>query len=455
VHSVRYISTSKVQVLLENVTALEHISIQSITKKKPCRPNEFQVIRYHKARTCGLGYPIDYKESLPGYVLYTITRNIPDIYVGQNIEGIFTIEDIHSSENGSFSLEEYYETQYIYYRARLREESTRRIYGTPSLEGRIAQFVSSRFLSAVAELYGQEEYAKLNKKEKDTIAIASALLLGTRRYFSQELENMLRTGGLIHSVVLSGLHVSSLLLFVFPLMFLCIRFFPRILWYGSARIYTLGLLIICAFIYASITSFPLAYMRALCMLCVIYIFTASYQRYTLLDALLYTIVCVLCISPQTLLTLSFQLSAGAVFAIYLSLPCTRAYIERVSKSAFPSFIRSIAIICGSIIISSLFINIILAPLLLGTFGSVPHHIFLNILWLPILSSFVLPLLLLAFFFSLCGVNIVCIWYLGLFPIKVLVEVLHFLQSQAWFDIIVYMRPHAMTNIAFYLMIFIC
>lgn len=448
VHDVRYTSDSKVQLILRDVIATEQIVFQSISKKNACNPNESGTIHYTKARTCAIGYPIHSQKRLSGYVLYTVVRDIPEVYVGQRIKGVFTIENIRSNENGDFSIQEYYKSQYIYYRARLREISTQIIYGEPTLAGRLSAFSTNRFITTMEKLYGKERL--LQRKEYDTIAIASALLLGTRRYFSNTLEEGLRTAGLLHSIVLSGLHVSSLILFAFPLTFFLIRGIPSLVFSIPLRLITFVILILCAFIYASIASFPISYMRALCMLCIAYIFSSTYRRYTLLDILLYTILCSICIAPRHIFTLSLQLSCGAVLAIYLSLPLSQAYIQAIAQSRLPYIVRYVFQAIGSIVITSIAINIILFPLLVSSFTTLPYALFLNIVWLPILSCIVLPLLLIAFSLSLCGIMLPFVWYCGLLPINVLLEVLYYLQSYEWFDVLVVMRPHTMTTIAFYL-----
>ena len=454
VASVSYDSNKRLRVRIRNIIPLYDVDIQAISKKNPCNIDTSGILLYTKARTCAVAYPLESQIALPSYALYTITRDFPLIKEGQTIEGVFTIEDIHSNENGGFSLKEYYKQQHISYRIKLREQSTLKIYGKSTFFSDIREFAQLRFSTVLNALYGHEkERKKLSNITQDTIAIAHALLLGSRFYISQELEHTLLAGGLLHSIVLSGLHVSSFLIFSVPLVFLLIRLVPSVILYIPTRPIILFILIVFSLFYASLCSFPISYMRAITMVGIVLFFTVQYQRYTLLDVLLYTLLIVALFSPELLFTISLQLSCGAIFGIYLSLPTSKQYIQWIHKSKVPKVLRYICILFGSIIITTFFINLTLLPLMLNSFGVIAYSVFLNLLWLPLLSTFVLPVLLIAFALSLCGIIIQEVWYIGLFPIKVLLEILYVLNTHEWFDIHVELRPHAYTNISFYLALF--
>lgn len=452
--SVHFDSNKKVRVYVRNITPLQNISIQQISKQKPCIVGEDGSILYTKARTCAVGYPLQSQQMLPEYGIYTITHGIPLLQEGQRIEGIFTIEDIRSNENGGFSLKEYYRQQHIRYRLRLREENTQKILGNATIFSDIGLFARNRFFEVITKIYGTEEERKQDSHiNNDTIAIAYALLLGSRYYLSQELEKLFLSSGLLHSIVLSGLHVSSFLLFSLPLFFLCSRIIPYMVTYIPTRPIILFIMVLLSLFYAIVSSFPISYMRAICMLCIVLFLTLRYQRYTLLDVLLYTIFIILLFSPEMLFSLSLQLSCGAVFGIYFSLPFSAKYREYIYKTALPKYIQYILLLFGGIIITTVCINIVLLPLMLYSFGVLTYSIFLNLIWLPLLSFFVLPMLLIAFSLALCGIIIPILWYIALYPITVLLELLYFLKQFSWFDVIVGMRPHTLTILAFYLSLF--
>lgn len=454
VENVSFDSEKKIQVTLSNIVPLYTVDIQNISKKKPCIVEENEVVLYTKARSCGVGYPTS-GESLPHYAIYTITRDIPNIQAGQTIEGVFTIEDIRSNENGGFSLKEYYNNQHIYYRLRLKEINTRKIYAEAHWIKQYTEYANKSFSDVVETLYPRNAEGKqnINSIQKDSLAIAYALLLGNRFYFNTALEEVLLTAGLLHSVVLSGLHVSSLIIFALPLLFLVYRIAPSLIISIPMRYVMLVFIVVLGVLYGVISSFPISYMRAIIMVCIMFLLTYTHRKYTLLDVLLYTLFVIFILTPEALYTVSLQLSAGAVFAIYCALPFAKRYITIVENLHIPFYIKYILQTIGSIIITTSAINLVLLPFLLSTFGTIPHIVFLNLLWLPVLSCIVLPFLLISFLFALCGYIEPVLWNLALFPIEMLITMLYHLNTYDWFDVFIQMRPHPFTSISFYLALF--
>ena len=212
------------------------------------------------------------------------------------------------------------------------------------------------------ESKGIREYLmeKLKEKVNDEKlqAIALAFLFGeSRRNLPLEVEKVFLSTGLIHVLVVSGLHVGLIFLILS-------KFFPK--FYGVIFA-TFGVIF---YTYFLVPHNPPA-IRATIMLVLYSLSLLSFRRYCSLCALFFSGILILAYNPSFVFSYSFWLSFFAVLYILLALKDFEgnAYIK--------SFLVSLSAFCG------------VSPLIATFSYIVPLSVILNPLVSPLIFSYAL------------------------------------------------------------------
>lgn len=163
--------------------------------------------------------------------------------------------------------------------------------------------------------------------------IVYALLTGDRNAISDETTDVFNSAGIIHLLAVSGLHVGVIVaVFAFLLKFFKLNPFVE-----------LAILILPLSFYAYLCGFSPSVVRAVLMLCCLYVSKALFGKYDLLTSLCWACLIILTVSPLTLYDVGFQLSALSVLGI------TTVYKPLSNKFAkAPRFLRYF---CNSLCVS--------------------------------------------------------------------------------------------------------
>lgn len=137
----------------------------------------------------------------------------------------------------------------------------------------------------------------------DQGALLIGILLGSKEYFSKELKAALTNTSTIHIAVVSGQNLSLLVGFMMT----------GVSWFGRKKTILLGLTI--SLIYALLTGFGIPTIRALIMVTLSLGSQLVNREAKSLQILLITALMMLIISPNWLLSISFQLSFLATLAV--------------------------------------------------------------------------------------------------------------------------------------------
>lgn len=221
---------------------------------------------------------------------------------------------------------------------------------------------------------------------------AKALLIGDKSDFTTEINEQLQILGISHLLAISGLHVS--------LVMLLIR--GTLLRLRMTHETTHYLLLVALPLYAIIAGASPSVLRASLMAFFVLLFLKPGSKLSPIDALSYSAITLLFWKPTLFYFPGFQLSYGAALTIILSAQLLR----RVEHSIIQLFLIS------------LFTQLSLYPILLFHFYEFSvSSIVINILYVPIYSSFVLPsyliILCLSYLFPIFSE-----WYLMVFvPIQ--------------------------------------
>lgn len=221
--------------------------------------------------------------------------------------------------------------------------------------------------------------------------VAYALLTGDRNAMDAEKESAFAAAGIIHLLVVSGLHVGFVIT-VFGFVLKLFKLHP---------LAELAILLVPLLFYAYVCGFAPSVMRAVIMSCCVYFARALFGKYDLLTSLCWAVTLILLAQPFHLYDMGFQLSVMSVFGISTLYFQFDRWILRKIKN------RALNWLCGTLLMSfsctfatafiiaynenaiaylGIFVNIIAIPLVFVSFvlsfvGLLPSF-FHHVLWLP-------------------------------------------------------------------------
>lgn len=188
----------------------------------------------------------------------------------------------------------------------------------------------------------------------DEIQVASALLLGDRSEMDPELLKEYSSGGIIHILAVSGLHVGLIYQ-------LCIWIFKYFKFLKRNRLDILFIILILWF-YAAMTGLSPSVNRAVCMFTLLSIADFLNRRVSPFNILSSAAFILLLINPVAIFDMGFQLSFAAVWGILSARPI----LERI-KGLGNKFL----VLILTPIIISIVAQIATAPFSLFAFGTFP------------------------------------------------------------------------------------
>ena len=226
-------------------------------------------------------------------------------------------------------------------------------------------------------------------------ALMRALTLGQRAEATPEQRNNFAILGIAHLLAISGLHLGMVWSFCYLFMRLVLGRFPWLL----LRFNVPRLCATCAFcpvfIYALLGGASLPTMRALIMTACLVAGLWINRSYQVIGGLCLAALIICFIWPESLFTISFQLSFTAVCAIVLvAIPLSNFLKSR------PGFPRPLAYIAGFMAFTFA-IEVFIWPQTVYSFHQVPWlSLLANSIFIPLVGFILLPLSLLAGFVSL-------------------------------------------------------
>ncbi len=323
-------------------------------------------------------------------------------------------------------------------------------------------------------------------------AVIMALLFGDRFWLEQRSMELVRKGGVAHTLALSGLHVGFVALFGFLLARAVGLVAPRV--FLALPRQKLGALAAAAaaLVYLWLGGFSPSLLRASLMFTIWGVLMVRGRQSVLLDGLLLALACILLVAPELVHDLRLQLSAAAVagIAVWLDLrgrwirwrreelertrpktevrqrgrlgiglwhvwqslmemPRLGALLRHLGKIAGWCLRRALDLLCVS-----LAAQLAVLPLLIWHFGMISPNIHINLLWIPLLALLVMPLGLAGLGaaalgwgvpaeFLFLGASEVALWFLG---------ALHWLDVQGWLHEIATLRPGWPGRVGYWLML---
>lgn len=221
--------------------------------------------------------------------------------------------------------------------------------------------------------FRQKEIDKIQDNlPKETAALSAALLFGHRELFNPETERSYQKIGVVHLLAISGLHVGLL---AGMLYFICIRL-------GITKEKTELLMLILLPLYAVVTGLAPPVLRAVVMLMLFIGARRNQWQLSPLDAISIAFMLMVLNQPYLIYDIGFQLSFLVSFSLVISAPKL--------LTGFTSFLRQT-------VAASLISQIASLPIILYSFYEISIiSVVANLLFVPLFSFILLPLLLVTF-----------------------------------------------------------
>ncbi|MBQ9406126.1 MAG: DNA internalization-related competence protein ComEC/Rec2 [Desulfovibrio sp.] len=326
------------------------------------------------------------------------------------------------------------------------------ISGTGTLAARWRETLRRRLLHIMlpettqAALNGQDnekDVAPPSTELTQGKAIVLALLFGDRRYLKQSTLDNFSTATLAHSLALSGQHLAVAGMIGLLCILSLARMQPSLYLRRPRFACILMASLPAAMLYLWLGNAPISLIRAATMLAALTLLTLLGRPHTLSDVLCLALLGIVLISPLSVLDTGLQLSALCVAAIGLAAPWLwrRTRLSDKSDGRQPGhwLLRTL----GRILYTSLLIQIALLPLSLLLFGNMGHWFALNVLWLPVVGTVVLPLAALGLLCAALGLDLAArlVLELSALPCQWLVDGLSWLAHMGWLQNPALLRPH--------------
>ena len=220
--------------------------------------------------------------------------------------------------------------------------------------------------------------------DKDTAAVAYAMITGNTQGVDEGTTESFRYGGIAHIFAVSGLHIG-IVYGVFSFLF------------KKLRINAFAAFALClapVIFYAGVCGFTLSSVRALIMCAVSAAAKLVHKKHDGLNALSVAVILILLITPLSLFFVGFQLSVCAVAAIFiLKLPKRLPRFLRIPLAAQAGTLPVLLVNFGYLSGSGLLLNILVLPLLSVIFV-ITFVCTILCTVLPFIASIVLPYTLL-------------------------------------------------------------
>lgn len=219
--------------------------------------------------------------------------------------------------------------------------------------------------------------------------VAEAILIGEKSQISRHLINNYRDSGLAHFLSVSGLHLGAIAGLVFFLVRFLLALFPAVaLRFDIKKIAAFSAILFSAF-YLMISGMAIPAQRAFIMTTVVLIGVIFNRQAISLRMVSFAALAVLIIAPQALISISFQMSFAAVYAL---VAFYESYKHRPYKKR--GVLGIIWLYLSGIIICDFIASLATAPFALYHFHRLALYTSLgNLLAGPLIGLYLMPLVL--------------------------------------------------------------
>lgn len=315
---------------------------------------------------------VDRNATMPGRLLWTWLDPPVVPCPGQRFEVKLRIRELRGRANfGLSSSEEHWKRLHVRHRA-FSQGQVAVLWEKeePSLRGRLLR----RVTGLVPDNQGG--------------ATIRALLFGDRLLLESDFMDRIRRAGLSHSLALSGLHLALVGSFGSCAAWMLGWLWPGLLLALPRQKLGIFLAMPLVLVYLWLGNFSPSLLRASLMLGAVAVHLFLGAKSHPQDALFVAVAALTLLDPNAAFDLSLQLSVLAVGGIILFMPAVSDCLAPLrEKGLIWRPVHALALL-GAV---SLCANLLILPVQILYFSEVSAHMWLNLLWLPVLSVAVLPL----------------------------------------------------------------
>jgi competence protein ComEC len=283
--------------------------------------------------------------------------------IGQKLEASLRIWSAKGFANpGTGDAGEGWRLRGVFWRAFLRgEKGGVRLEGSPETGWLLRERLRERLVANLARDHPGRDQHVISQ----SAGVLPALIFGDRFFLGSTLMQRLSAASLIHSLALSGQHLSVAGLFAVLLVGAAGRAAPGLFLRMPRRKALLLASLPLALLYLWIGDAPPSLLRAAIMLGLFSFWLLRDRVCTLSDALFGAVFCITLVSPLTVYNVGLQLSALSVAAIALCAPLLR----RLPLPAAKGFWSTLARRSAQIVCVSFCIQLFLTPVMLLIFSN--------------------------------------------------------------------------------------
>jgi competence protein ComEC len=283
-------------------------------------------------------------------------------------------------------------------------------YGVSNLKV-LEKSTKSNFLEKIKILRQKITAKILNQMNNEAGGIAVALLVGDKNFINKDILQNVRSSGLAHLLAISGLHFTLAAgIFFFSIRFLLSLNQYLTLHYNIKKIAAI-IAIFGGLFYLFIAGVPIPALRAFIIISLIFIAIAIDLRPNPFRCAAFAALAILILSPDAILSASFQLSFAAVLSLIVLADSTKKY--HINSSSRPFYLKFFLYFIG-VALSSIIATISTTPFSIYYFNQYINYGFLaNLIAIPITTFITMPCGFLAILLMPLGIE-----KLALYPMQI-------------------------------------
>ncbi|CAM2911662.1 ComEC/Rec2 family competence protein [Moritella viscosa] len=219
-----------------------------------------------------------------------------------------------------------------------------------------------------------------------------ALTFGDRSYINNELWAQFKLLGIGHLVAISGLHIGL----IFGFFYVCSRRLLRLFGGPYNLVISLSISLVGAIFYAWIAGFSLPALRAIVLLCIHCLYRVQYYKVTLFQLFATMLLVTLLLDPLTVFSISFWLSFSAMASVFILVWLSRTGTPVRDKSPIKQTIKNTYRKLTHVCCNQVLFTLLLLPIQMTIFSGFSWlSAIINLIFIPIFSVLILPVLLFA------------------------------------------------------------
>jgi len=331
-------------------------------------------------------------EDTPRHVRITIRAGADEIHVGDAVEvtaGLRPLTGPVMPGGYDFGRAAFYEglggSGFAYGRARRAD-----LGPTP---------VAVRLAMPIAELRQLLRERVMSVLPGDPGRIAAALIMGDQGGISDRTQDAMRASGLGHVLSISGLHMALIAGAVFWIVRALLALSTTLALFYPIKKWAAGVALVAATFYLAISGAEVATQRSYIMLAIMLVAVLLDRRAVTLRNVAVAALLVLFISPESLLSVSFQMSFAATVALvaaYEAVSGRRAGSAALQDRRESGWMRRLWLGLFGLTLTSLVAGLATAPFGVFHFQRIaPLSLVANIAAMPAISFIIMPMVILS------------------------------------------------------------